>query len=127
MDYFDAADTPVKYVREYLRGFADVAGNVRPANRYVDGKNRVRLDILNYPTNWRLPVQLCHLLQERLEVPVQHSRINQQQSLHGNRAGRMQNHPDYNRPSFSSDWLQSYRETALVISGVATWCTPQLE
>ncbi len=66
-----STDTPVEYVREYLRGFADVAGNVRPANRYVDGRNRVRLDILNYPTNWRLPVQLCHLLQERLEVPVQ--------------------------------------------------------
>lgn len=66
-----SADTPVEYVREYLRGFADVAGNVRPANRYVDGRNRVRLDILNYPTNWRLPVQLCHLLQERLEIPVQ--------------------------------------------------------
>lgn len=70
-EVFRSADTPVEYVREYLRGFADVAGNVRPANRYVDGRNRVRLDILNYPTNWRLPVQLCHLLQERLEVPVQ--------------------------------------------------------
>lgn len=63
--------TPTEYVREFLRGFADVAGNVRPANRYVDGRNRVRLDVLNYPTNWHLPIQLCHLLQVRLEVPVQ--------------------------------------------------------
>lgn len=66
-----SVDTPTEYVREYLRGFADVAGNVRLANRYVDGRNRVRLDILNYKDNWQLPVQLCHLLQERLEVPVQ--------------------------------------------------------
>lgn len=64
-------NTPVDYVREFLRGFADVAGNVRPANRYVDGRNRVRLDVLNYKNNWQLPVQLCRLLQERLEVPVQ--------------------------------------------------------
>lgn len=64
-------NTPSEYVREYLRGFADVAGNVRPANRYIDGRHRVRLDILNYKENWQLPVQLCQLLQNRLEVPVQ--------------------------------------------------------
>ncbi|MCS7208638.1 MAG: hypothetical protein NZ874_03620 [Fimbriimonadales bacterium] len=63
--------TPVEYVREFLRGFADVAGNVRLSNRYVDGRNRVRLDILNYIGNWQLPVELCRLLQERLDVPVQ--------------------------------------------------------
>jgi len=56
---------------EFLRGFADVAGNIRLANRYVDLRNRVRLDVLNYPTNWRLPVDLCTLLQEHLDVPVQ--------------------------------------------------------
>lgn len=63
--------TSSEYVREYLRGFADVAGNVRPANRYINRRHRVRLDILNYKENWRLPVQLCQLLQNRLEVPVQ--------------------------------------------------------
>jgi hypothetical protein len=54
---------------EFIRGYADVAGNVRRANRYRDGRNRVRLDVLN--DNWHLPVQLCRLLQEFLDIPVQ--------------------------------------------------------
>jgi hypothetical protein len=64
-------DVPVEWKREFVRGYADVAGNIRKANRYVDGRYRVRLDILNYPTNWEVPVQLCLLLQEHLDVPVQ--------------------------------------------------------
>ncbi len=63
--------TPAEWKREFLRGFADVAGNIRQANRYVDGRNRVRLDVLNYRENWQLLVQLCQLLQDHLDVPVQ--------------------------------------------------------
>ncbi|GBD11340.1 hypothetical protein HRbin23_01003 [bacterium HR23] len=59
---------PLEVKREFVRGFADVAGNVRPANRDQAGLHRVRLDVLN--GNWRLPVQLCLLLQEHLKVPV---------------------------------------------------------
>lgn len=62
--------TSREYKEEFVRGYADVAGNIRPANRDQAGRHRVRLDILNYPTNWRLPVQLCLLLQEQLGVPV---------------------------------------------------------
>lgn len=54
---------------EFIRGYADVAGNVRPANNYRDGRNRVRLDVLN--DNWGLPAQICRLLQLYLEIPVQ--------------------------------------------------------
>ncbi len=54
---------------EFIRGYADVAGNIRRANRYIDGRNRVRLDVLN--DNWQLPVQLCRLLQIHLNIPVQ--------------------------------------------------------
>lgn len=68
--FFDS-NLPRDWKREFLRGYADVAGNIRHANRYVDGRNRVRLDVLNYPSNWALPVQLCTLLQEHLDVPVQ--------------------------------------------------------
>jgi hypothetical protein len=68
---FFEADLPREWKREFVRGFADVAGNIRESNRYVDGRNRVRLDILNYPTNWSFPVQLCTLLQEHLDVSVQ--------------------------------------------------------
>lgn len=57
--------------REFIRGYADVAGNIRHANRYTDGRHRVRLDVLNYPTNWEVSVQLCTLMQEHLDVPVQ--------------------------------------------------------
>jgi hypothetical protein len=62
---------PSEWRREFVRGFADVAGNVRKANRYVDGRNRVRLDVLNYKDNWELPVQICQLLQTYLQIPIQ--------------------------------------------------------
>lgn len=68
--FFDK-ELPSEWKREFLRGYADVAGNVRHANRYVDGRHRVRLDVLNYPSNWRVPIQLCSLLQEHLNTPVQ--------------------------------------------------------
>jgi hypothetical protein len=63
-------DFPFDWRREFLRGFADVAGNIRISNNYF-GRHRVRLDILNYPTNWEIPVQLCLLLQEHSGIPVQ--------------------------------------------------------
>ena len=65
------SDTPRDWKREFARGYADVAGNIRSANLYVDGRNRVRLDILNYKTNWQVPVELCTLIQVHLGVPVQ--------------------------------------------------------
>jgi len=65
------SDTPEDLKREFIRGFADVAGNIRHANRYVDKRNRVRLDVLNSPQNWRVPVDLCLVLQDGLGVPVQ--------------------------------------------------------
>jgi hypothetical protein len=68
--FFDP-ELPRDWKREFVRGYADVAGNIRHANRYVDKRHRVRLDILNYPTNWKVAVQLCTLIQEYLGVPVQ--------------------------------------------------------
>ena len=54
--------------KEFIRGFADVAGSARFANRNRWGKCRVYLDVLN--PNWYLPIQLCHLLQDHLKIPV---------------------------------------------------------
>ena len=68
---FFSPDIPTDWKREYIKGFADVAGNIRRSNRYTDGRNRVRLDVLNYPTNWEMPVQLCTVLEEHLAIPVQ--------------------------------------------------------
>ena len=68
-EIFFNPDLPNDYRREFIKGYGDVAGNIRPSNRYVNRLNRVRLDVLN--PNWKLPVQLCRLLQEHLGVAVQ--------------------------------------------------------
>lgn len=62
------SDETVK--KEFIRGFADVAGSARWANRNRWGKCRVYLDVLNSPFNWRLPTQICYLLQDHLGIPV---------------------------------------------------------
>jgi len=67
-DQIFQADESIK--KEFIRGFADVAGSARWANRNRWGKCRVYLDVLNSPLNWRLPVQICHLLQDHLGIPV---------------------------------------------------------
>jgi hypothetical protein len=64
---FQAADVNIKL--EFMRGYADVAGHVRKSNAYKNGRHRVYIDVLN--PNWHLPVELCQLLQDHLEVPVQ--------------------------------------------------------
>lgn len=68
--FFDPA-LPRDCKAQFIRGYGDVAGNIRKSNVYVDGRYRVRLDVLNSKTNWRLPIQLCQLLQDHLDVPVQ--------------------------------------------------------
>ena len=62
------AQSDDEIIREFLRGFADVSGNIRRSNYDRNGFHRVYLDVLN--ANWTLPVQLCQLLQKRLKVPV---------------------------------------------------------
>lgn len=56
--------------KEFIRGFADVAGSARWANRNRWKKCRVYLDVLNSPSNWRLPIQICYILQDHLGIPV---------------------------------------------------------
>lgn len=64
-------DLPKDWKIEFIKGFGDVAGNVRKSNRYINKRFRVRLDVMNSPKNWVVPVQLCSLLQDHLDVPVQ--------------------------------------------------------
>jgi hypothetical protein len=54
--------------KEFIRGYADVAGSARTSNKDKQGRHRVYLDVLN--KNWKLPIQLCHLLQDHLGIPV---------------------------------------------------------
>jgi hypothetical protein len=55
--------------KEFVRGIADCAGFIRESNNYMGGKRRVYIEIHN--RNWKLPIQLCDLLQRHLSVPVQ--------------------------------------------------------
>jgi len=64
-EIFDAGEVAQK---EFLRGYADVAGSARWANRNKWGKSRVYLDILQ--PNWKQPRQLCRLIQDCLKIPV---------------------------------------------------------
>jgi hypothetical protein len=61
-------DADVSVKKEFMRGFADVAGSARAANRDQSGKHRIYLDVLN--SNWRLPTQICYMLQDHLGIPV---------------------------------------------------------
>lgn len=61
-------NAPNNVALEFLRGFADVVGNIRRSNRDQLGFHRVYLDVLN--ENWLLPMQICTLLQNKLQVPV---------------------------------------------------------
>ena len=63
----EAPDDAIKI--EFLRGVADAGGFVRKSNYYQNGKNRVYIEVNN--KNWKLPPQLCRLMQEDLDVPVQ--------------------------------------------------------
>lgn len=54
--------------KEFVRGYADVAGSARWSNRNRWSRTRVYLDILN--PNWHLPVELCWLIQDQLKVPI---------------------------------------------------------
>ena len=69
-DVITRADTPLEIKREFIRGFADVAGNIRPSNRDQKGRHRVRLDVLNAKGTWKTPVKICQLLQTDLGVDV---------------------------------------------------------
>jgi len=62
-------NTPREIQVEFMRGVADVGGFVRDSNQYLDGRRRVYLEVHNH--NWILPIQLCALLQQKLDVPVQ--------------------------------------------------------
>ncbi|MHA1492006.1 MAG: hypothetical protein ACTSRI_20440 [Promethearchaeota archaeon] len=61
--------SPINMKKEFMRGFADVNGKVRKSNAYFRGEHRIYIDILN--NNWKLPIQLCDLLQHHLNIPIQ--------------------------------------------------------
>lgn len=64
---YDSPDETIKL--EFMRGVADAGGFVRKSNYHPNKKRRVYIEVTN--SNWLLPIQLCALLQQHLDVPVQ--------------------------------------------------------
>lgn len=55
--------------KEFIRGIADVTGSIGTSCRDQAGRHRVYISILN--DNWKLPMQICSLLQSQpLCIPV---------------------------------------------------------
>ena len=62
---FEASDVNK---REFLRGLGDVTGYVRKSNYDQGGRHRIYIEISN--KNWRLPPQVCQLVQS-IAIPTQ--------------------------------------------------------
>lgn len=85
-------EAPKEWKREFVRGFVDVAAVPSTKDYYIDGRHRISIQIQH--NNWMMPIQLCKLVQEGLEVPVQ-------QILWG--------HPNIRAPGGGSNWKKEHR------------------
>jgi hypothetical protein len=63
-------ETPRDIQLEYIRGFADASATPTRADRDQRKFHRIVLQVNH--DNWVLPIQLCKLLQTKLDVPVDH-------------------------------------------------------
>ena len=78
--------------REFLRGIADTASDPSYADR--DQSQRQRIVIQVQFGNWILPIQLCQLLQEYLNIPV---------------SNILWGHPNLRTPGGGSGWTKETR------------------
>jgi len=60
--------SPPDVQREFMRGVADTSASPSPKDNYMNVAHRIVLQIQF--GNWKLPIQLCRLLQTKLGVPV---------------------------------------------------------
>ena len=61
-------DAPDQLKVEFLRGIGDAGGFIRDSNNYMGLKRRVYIEVNN--KNWLLPIQLCKIFQQDLDIPV---------------------------------------------------------
>jgi len=77
---------------ELMRGFADASSDPNPADADQQGNHRVVLQVQF--GNWRLPVQICRLLQVNLRIPVSHI---------------LWGHPNLRAPAGGTSWAKETR------------------
>ncbi|HPD17843.1 MAG TPA: hypothetical protein PLE19_23135 [Planctomycetota bacterium] len=85
---------PEDMLKEFLRGIADTSAEPSAADHYMQPEGRQRIVIQFQHDNWTLPIQVCHLLQVRLGVPVQ-------EILWG--------HPNTRAPKGGGSWAKEHR------------------
>ncbi len=61
---------PIDMQKEFIRGIADAASNPSPKDALFEQRNRIVLEFQH--ENWKLPIQVCRLLQENLGIKVSH-------------------------------------------------------
>jgi hypothetical protein len=60
--------TPFQFKENFIKGVGDTAGFITEGNADQQHRHRVYIEIPN--VNWILPIQLCSLLQDGLDIPV---------------------------------------------------------
>jgi hypothetical protein len=87
-----AFDLDQGMVVELMRGFADATSDPNPADHDQGGRQRVVLQVQF--GNWKLPLQICRLLQCNLNVPVSHI---------------LWGHPNLRAPESRGNWAKETR------------------
>lgn len=85
-------DSEFNIQKEFLRGFVDTSCDPSYSDR--DQGERQRIVIQVQYGNWLLPIQLCRLLQENLDIPVSHI---------------LWGHPNIRSPGGGSSWAKETR------------------
>jgi len=78
--------------KEFVRGIADASCEPSYADRAQDERQRIVIQVQF--GNWILPVQLCHLLQEHLKIPV---------------SNVLWGHPNVRAPGGTGSWAKETR------------------
>lgn len=85
-------DSDLDIQKEFLRGVADTSCEPSYSDRDQGGRQRIVIQVQF--GNWILPIQLCRLLQDKLEIPV---------------SNILWGHPNLRAPGGGSNWAKETR------------------